>query len=89
MITDVNNSVIMTSTVAGYVNKARRGELKDVEPMAGGRRDEGEGGAQADASPIVKYEKIKRLRRRSVYRDDRKNSHAVKSRKRRERERAR
>lgn len=35
----------MTSTVAGYANKARRGEIKGVEPMAEERRDEGEGGA--------------------------------------------
>lgn len=35
----------MTSTVAGYANKARRGEIKDVEPMAEEERDEGEGDA--------------------------------------------
>lgn len=35
---------------------------------------------QADASAVVKYEKIKRRSAKiRVYRDDRKNSHAVKS----------
>lgn len=55
MITDVNNSVIMTSTVAGYANKARRGEIKGVEPARRGGEREGD----ADRC-IVKYEKIKR-----------------------------
>lgn len=42
MITDVNNSVIMTSTVAGYANKARRGEIKGVEPARRGAEREKE-----------------------------------------------
>lgn len=58
MITDVNNSVIMTSTVAGYANKPWRGEIKDVEPA---EKEEGEENEmQTGASPVVKYEKIKR-----------------------------
>ena len=32
MITDINNSVIMTSTVAEYANKVRRREIKGIEP---------------------------------------------------------
>lgn len=69
----------MTSIVAGYANKVRRGEIKSAE------RRQGAGEGRDVCSPLhrrlVKYEKIKRgglpLRRRSVYRDDRKNSHAV------------
>lgn len=58
MITDVNNSVIMTSTVAGYANKPWRGEIKNVEPA---EKEEGEENEmQTGASPVVKYEKIKR-----------------------------
>lgn len=60
MITDVNNSVIMTSTVAGYANKARRGEIKGVEPGGKGRRGRREGDADRCIAFVVKYEKIKR-----------------------------
>lgn len=54
----------MTSTVAGYANKARRGEIKGVEPAGGGggerRRGRGEGDADRCIAGLVKYEKIKR-----------------------------
>lgn len=49
----------MTSTVAGYANKARRGKIKGVEPAE--REEEGEEKEmQTGASPVVKYEKMKR-----------------------------
>lgn len=60
MITDVNNSVIMTSTVAGYANKARRSEIKDGEPVARWREEEEDENEeekeemQAGASPVYR-----------------------------------
>lgn len=82
MITDVNNSVIMTSTVAGYANKARRGGIKGVvaDGGRGGGTREREMQAKCIAGCEMRENKVRRsAMERSVYRDDRKNSHAVKS----------
>jgi len=84
MITDINNSVIMTSTVAEYANKARRREIKGIEPARWrGKREKRRRcrpvHRRSTGYEIRENKEANWLRRRSAYRDDRKNSHAVRS----------